>query len=112
MRVLADRRKDQISHYILRLSFSRTEDLRRWFLNQEMDLFRYRFQEESPEEIQSFMEGNGMNFLPITDDEKQDVDSDNVSLLTKLSNSAFNVQPDQINRSTFFKVPFQDVLDL
>lgn len=112
MKVLADRRKDKISHFILRLSFSRTEDLRRWFLNQEMDLFRYRFQEENPEEVRQFMEGNGMQFLPINDDEKQDVDSENISLLTKLSNSAFNTAQDQVNRTSYFKVPFQDVLDL
>mmetsp|Transcript_27483 Transcript_27483/g.65469 ORF Transcript_27483/g.65469 Transcript_27483/m.65469 type:complete len:516 (+) Transcript_27483:54-1601(+) len=38
-----DKRKDQISHYILRMAYSRTEELRRWFLRQEEQLFKYRF---------------------------------------------------------------------
>ncbi len=29
-----DRRKDNVSHYILRIAYSRTEDLRKWFLRQ------------------------------------------------------------------------------
>ena len=37
-----DLRKDQVSHYILRMAYSRTEELRRWFLRQEELLFSER----------------------------------------------------------------------
>ncbi|XP_020229431.1 probable DNA primase large subunit [Cajanus cajan] len=35
--------KDIISHFVLRLVYCRTEDLRKWFLSMESALFRYRF---------------------------------------------------------------------
>ncbi|PNX85416.1 DNA primase large subunit-like protein [Trifolium pratense] len=35
--------KDIISHFVLRLVYCRTEDLRKWFLSMECALFRYRF---------------------------------------------------------------------
>lgn len=34
---------DQLSHYILRLSYCGKPDLRKWFLAQECELFRLRF---------------------------------------------------------------------
>eukprot|EP00898_Chlorokybus_atmophyticus_P008059 jgi/Chlat1/8254/Chrsp77S07677 len=41
-------RKDIISHFVLRLAYCRSEELRRWFLAQESALFKTRFQAEPP----------------------------------------------------------------
>lgn len=38
-------RKDQASHFILRLAYCRTGDLRAWLLTHELALFRVRFKE-------------------------------------------------------------------
>ncbi len=36
----------QVSHFVLRLAYCRTEELRRWLLAQECALFQARFREE------------------------------------------------------------------
>lgn len=46
---------------ILLFSFFR-EDLRRWFINQEVDLFRIRFTSETTEIKKSFMKLNDLNY--------------------------------------------------
>jgi DNA primase large subunit len=39
--IMEERRKDQISHFVLRLVYCLTEESRRWFLQQEHALFKY-----------------------------------------------------------------------
>jgi DNA primase large subunit len=50
-----ERRKDHYSHFILRLAFSSTEDLRRRFSRLETMLFRLRYKLDDSRERQEFI---------------------------------------------------------
>ena len=95
---VAEKRKDHISHFILRLVYCRrlklniplsyfgigaafkhpisilknlnidifSEDLKRWFISQEMDLFRHRFTLESAESVEQFLRFSKLNYEPVS----------------------------------------------
>ncbi|KAM4607039.1 DNA primase large subunit [Polymixia lowei] len=99
------RRKDHISHFILRLAYCQTEDLRRWFIQQEVDLFRYRFNDLYPKYKSEFMHQNNLHYDTISVEEKK-------ALSDKLVNSNYTVTGITVEDQDFYKVPFQDALDL
>ncbi|XP_020488455.2 DNA primase large subunit [Labrus bergylta] len=99
------RRKDHISHFILRLAYSQTEDLRRWFIQQEVDLFRYRFNDLGSSLKVEFLKRNNLQYDKITVEEKE-------TLREKLVNSSYAVSGVTLESQDFYKVPFQDALDL
>jgi DNA primase large subunit len=63
--------RDQISHFILRLAYCKTEELRRWFLDKEAALFKYRLESSFDSDRQEFMLKNGIQFEILTEEEKQ-----------------------------------------
>ncbi|XP_069462283.1 DNA primase large subunit isoform X3 [Ambystoma mexicanum] len=99
------RRKDHISHFILRLAYCQSEDLRRWFIQQEMDLFRYRFSVLTKGAIQEFLNHNKLKYDAISVEEKE-------SYKEKLRLSTPGLSTTKIDEQEFYKVPFQDALDL
>ncbi|MBV97326.1 DNA primase large subunit, partial [Eschrichtius robustus] len=56
------RRRDHISHFILRLAYCQSEELRRWFIQQEMDLLRFRFSILPKDKVQSFLKDSHLQF--------------------------------------------------
>ena len=105
-----NRRKDHISHFILRLAYCRTEELRRWFVTHETDLFKYRwshYKKHAVEEIDSFMSASGLNYEAISEEEKE-------AKRDKLRNSAAYGygQGWQFETETYYKVAWLEAMDL
>lgn len=66
----AQRKKDHYSHFILRLAFASTEDLRRRFVRVETLLFRLRFNGDDTRERAAFIRGLNLDWEMVTDEEK------------------------------------------
>ncbi|XP_076021141.1 DNA primase large subunit [Genypterus blacodes] len=99
------RRKDHISHFILRLAYCQTEDLRRWFIQQEVDLFRYRFNDLHPKQKLEFLHRHNLQYDTTSLEERK-------ALSDKLVKSSYTVSGIKVEDQDFYKVPFQDALDL
>jgi DNA primase large subunit len=70
-RLKSERRKDHYSHYILRLAFSGTEDLRRRFARVESMLFRLRLEEDDGREKRAFIDSLNLDWDYVTPEEKR-----------------------------------------
>ncbi|KAI9798095.1 MAG: hypothetical protein M1833_004992 [Piccolia ochrophora] len=69
----AERQKDHYSHFILRLAFSSTEDLRRRFARVETALFKLRFQQDDVRERQAFVESLNFDWETVGEEEKHEL---------------------------------------
>jgi len=96
-----DSNKDVISHFVLRLAYCRTEDLRRWFLTQESQLFKVRFEAMTVDEQLAFVRQNDINVEQISEEDF----AINQHVLRDMHEGA-------TARTHFWKVPFEDVTDL
>jgi len=98
---LADPLIDQISHYVLRLSYCQTEDLRRWFLTHESLLFQHRLKGLGEEKMGPAVDRYAQ-LTPISKAEKERLRKP----LQQVSN------PTEYATATFYAVPFTQALDL
>lgn len=106
---MANREKDHVSHFILRLAYCRTEELRRWFVTHETDLFRLRWsllKENCPEEINDFMDASGLSYKPIDNDEKERLRED------LIASAGFGLTYHKFTEEKFYKVPWTEAVDL
>eukprot|EP00731_Ephydatia_muelleri_P031863 Em0023g370a len=108
LKLIAEDQNDNISHYILRLAFCRTEDLRRWFLLQEVELLRSRFINAPQRELENFFAVNKDDFR--FDKFSLTADSQGTQIREELW-QMYDLAAKQRNMD-FFKVPFTEMLDL
>lgn len=59
------RRRDHVSHFILKSVVAFNEFKKRWFFKQEARLFKWRFSSLNDEGIKQFMRINNFNFTPV-----------------------------------------------
>ncbi|KAL2263291.1 hypothetical protein VTK26DRAFT_7481 [Humicola hyalothermophila] len=69
----AQRQKDHYSHFILRLAFASTEDLRRRFARVETMLFRLRFQTDDSRERAAFVRTLNLPWEAVPEEEKREL---------------------------------------
>lgn len=103
-----ERRKDHYSHYILRLAFSSTEDLRRRFSRVESTLFKMRFQNDNMKERQDFVTSLNLDWEVVSEEEKQQLGKslpNSTPGLTKLERQ-------ELEEGGWFKVDFETVPEL
>ncbi|KAI4527527.1 DNA primase, large subunit [Schizophyllum commune Loenen D] len=67
----AQRRRDQLGHFVLRLAFCRTEELRKRFVKAETTLFRVRYDTDKSDERRRFLNSRDFNWIEVSDTEKK-----------------------------------------
>lgn len=107
-----ERKKDYLSHFILRLAFARSEDLRRWFLSQEMELFRFRFLAENRGSVNDFLKRNELLFNALEFDQLEDTEAARLKSCLDETSKSTTYKESENKNTDFYKVPFTDVLDL
>lgn len=100
------RQKDHYSHFILRLAFASTEDLRRRFARVETMLFRLRLAAEDTKDRNKFVESLNLDWEMVSEDEKREL----ATQLSSASNYGWKgVAPED---ETWCKVDWERVPDL
>ncbi|GMH36669.1 hypothetical protein BSKO_04542 [Bryopsis sp. KO-2023] len=103
--------KDSISHYALRLAFCQTEDLRRWFLSQECDLFIWRFNAMPSNERVLFL-GRHFEYEEISTAEFREVKDRLAAVFRSLFDQKTATAVMNEEYKMFYKVPFERVPEL
>ena len=104
-KLFAQRQKDHYSHFILRLAFSSTEDLRRRFTRVETTLFRMRFNNDDLSERSAFVSSLDLDWWePVTDVEKHEYSGELAAMMGPRKGG--------VEDDTWFKVDWLRVPDL
>lgn len=101
----ADQRKDQISHFILRLAYCRSDELRNWFCKYECALLKFRLDKMSEGERSQFMAANGLEYDLVGADDK-------LALRDRLMGLCNINKEGDYAGALYYKIPFQQALPM
>jgi DNA primase large subunit len=99
-----ERQKDHYSHFILRLAFASTEDLRRRFSRVETMLFRLRFQDVDAKERVAFVERLNLDWEVVSEEEKREFSEE--------LKAAWGGYSKRFEEESYFKVDWERVPEL
>jgi len=94
------RKRDVCSHFILRLIYCKNDELRKWFISREIELFKLRWSLLSRNEKLKFLSSNNTNYTAVNEEE--------LKLMTE-NMSSFNTAG---GNNEYFKVCWTHVLEL
>ncbi|GAV02409.1 hypothetical protein RvY_12979 [Ramazzottius varieornatus] len=103
--LLENKRRDVLSHFILRMVFCRNEEQKRWFIQQEVDLFRFRLSQEDASTISLFLKESNLDYTPLPDEEYR-----NIRPILEKSTYHYN-NSQAIADTEFYKIDFLEALD-
>ncbi|GFR49921.1 hypothetical protein Agub_g11940, partial [Astrephomene gubernaculifera] len=106
-----DVRTDLISHYVLRLAYCRTADLRKWFLAQECEMFRLKFGTYNAAEHEAFLAAHAPQYRPVPPAELEEVMDDILRVMRSGLETKEALQRAQNDRR-FYKVSWTRVPEL
>lgn len=97
--VLNARRRDHISHFLLRIYYCRSDELKKWFISRECELLRARLFDNLTSEMLSY---NDFNYEKVGEKERSELSS-KINWNSSLKNSANNV---------VYKIGFENAIEL
>lgn len=113
-----ERKNDAISHWMLKLAFCKIPDLKQWFVRNEVNLFRYRFNRltsktklkffEVLRKINSSVKNFKLSKFNLESIDKKEITGD---LETHLNDCSMGMTSNAISK-TWYRIPWQQVLRL
>ncbi|XP_034941986.1 DNA primase large subunit-like [Chelonus insularis] len=100
---LEARKRDVLSHFILRLAYSQSPDYKKWFIVMEVEYMKLRITSLNNEGMAKLLAINNFTYHPISQEEKDELREELNASTAKMS---------LIDNTDFYKVPFTKVLDL
>ena len=107
-------RKDNASHWVVRLAHCMSEEKRRWFLAMECELFRARFKDLASIEQKEFILDNDefSSVEVLTSREFDEVQGDLKATILSYTNSLAQMNSTVTGPDAFYRVTFEEVTDL